>query len=126
MTTILEVLGSAFLFVVYVLLMSTIVIDLFRDSSMRGISKALWVLALLLFPFVAALLYLVTRGTGMSRRFEERRERRRSEASEYMRELAGPASVDQISRAKTLLDQGVINNDEFVALKRSVLSHAAP
>jgi hypothetical protein len=119
LTTVLEVLFSAFVFVVYVLVMSLIVIDLFRDREMRGISKALWILGLLLFPFIAALLYVVTRGRGMS----QRSERRRAEASAYVRDLAGPASIDQISRAKTLLDQGVITGDEFAALKRGALAH---
>jgi hypothetical protein len=122
---VLEVLISASLFFVYVLLMWQIVIDLFRDRELSGATKALWILGLLLFPFIAALLYVVTRGRGMAQRFQAARERRLAEASAYMRELERPASVDEIARAKTLLDQGAINNEEFVVLKRSALAHAA-
>ena len=121
---IVEVLISAFLFFVYVMVMAQIVIDLFRDRDSSGVKKALWILALLLFPFAAALVYLVTRGRGMAHRYQAAAERRRVETSAYIRELAGPTGVDQIARAKTLLDDGVITNDEFVALKRGALAHA--
>jgi hypothetical protein len=119
-----EVLISALLFFVYVLLMSQIVLDLFRDRDLSGAAKALWMLALLLFPFIAALAYIVTRGRGMARRFQVARERRLAEASAYMCEAARPSSVDEIARARALLEQGAINNEEFVVLKRSALAHA--
>jgi hypothetical protein len=122
---VLEVLISAFLLFAYVLLMAQIVFDLFRDRDLSGGAKALWLIALLLFPFIAAIAYVVTRGRGMAHRLQATHERRRAEASAYVRELAGPTSVDQITRAKSLLDQGVINNDEFVALKRGALAHAS-
>jgi hypothetical protein len=118
-----EVLISALVFFVYVLLMSQIVIDLFRDRNQSGAMKALWVLGLLLFPFIAALFYVVTRGRGMAQRFQEARERRLARASADLRELVRPDSVDEIARAKTLLDQGVIDNEEFGVLKRNALAH---
>jgi hypothetical protein len=121
---IVEVLISAFLFFVYIMVMAQIVIDLFRDRDSSGVKKALWILALLLFPFAAALVYLVVRGRGMAHRYQAAAERRRAETSAYIREIAGPTGVDQIARAKTLLDDGVITNDEFVALKRGALAHA--
>jgi hypothetical protein len=122
---VLEVLFSAFVFFAYVLVMSGIVIDLFRDRAQSGVVKALWILALLLFPFLAALIYIVTRGRGMAERSQAARERRAAEASSFIREAARPTGVDQITRAKTLLDQGVINNEEFVVLKRNALAHDA-
>jgi hypothetical protein len=61
----------------------------------------------------------------MAQRFQAASERRRAEASAYVRELAGPSTVDEISRAKDLLDQGAINHDEFDALKRGALAHVA-
>jgi ABC-type multidrug transport system fused ATPase/permease subunit len=117
---ILEVLISGFLFFVYVMVMFQIVIDLFRDRDLGGGAKALWMIALLLFPFIAALLYIVTRGRGMAERSQTARARGLSHLREYM----SSASVDEISRAKTLLDQGVIDNEEFAVLKRRALAHA--
>src|SRR6185312_5789652 len=96
---VLEVLVSAVLFFVYVMVMAQIVIDLVRDRDTGVVKKALWILGLLLFPFVAALLYLVVRGKGMAHRFQAASERRRAETSAYIRELAGPSGVEQISRA---------------------------
>jgi hypothetical protein len=117
------VLISGFLFFAYVMLMSQIVIDLFRDPDLSGGKKALWIVALIAFPFVTALVYIVTRGKDMARRYRSAAVRSRDEAAAYLREIAS-TSVDEISRAKTLLDQGVINNDEFLVLKRGALAHA--
>jgi Phospholipase_D-nuclease N-terminal len=124
LSNILSLLISAFVFFAYVMLMSQIVIDLFRDQDLSGGKKALWIIALILLPFITALVYIVTRGKGMAQRYRSAAERSRDEAAAYLREVGGSTSVDQITRAKTLLDQGVINNDEFVALKRGALSHA--
>jgi ABC-type multidrug transport system fused ATPase/permease subunit len=121
---IVEVMISAFLFVAYVMVLAQIAIDLFRDRQMSGAAKAAWILALLLFPFVAVLVYIITRGKGMAQRIEAAAQRRRAQATAYVRELSGPTGVDQIARAKTLLDEGVITNDEFAALKRGALTHA--
>jgi len=117
------VLISGFLFFAYVMLMSQIIVDLFRDPDLSGGKKALWIVALIAFPFLTALVYIVTRGKDMARRYRSAAVRSREEASAYLRELAS-TSVDEISRAKTLLDQGVINNDEFLVLKRGALAHA--
>ncbi|MBX3158154.1 MAG: PLDc N-terminal domain-containing protein [Deltaproteobacteria bacterium] len=120
---VLEVLISSFLFVAYLILMFHIVIDLFRDRDLGGGKKALWVVALLLFPFFTAVIYVLTRSRGMARRAQEYAERRRAETAAFARDLGGRNSVEEIARAKVLLDQGTINNDEFATLKRDALAH---
>ena len=57
-----------FFFVMYLMVLFQIIGDLFRDHGMSGWLKAVWIIALLLVPFLSALIYLIARGRGMAER----------------------------------------------------------
>ena len=101
----------------------TIIMDLFRDHTLNGWGKALWVIFLVVVPFLAALIYLIARGRGMSQRELERRGQAQSEANAYIRSVAGGSSAStEIESAKKLLDSGAITQDEYDALKAKALA----
>ena len=101
----------------------TIIVDLFRDHTLNGWGKALWVIFLVVVPFLAALIYLIARGRGMSQRELERRGQAQSEANAYIRSVAGGSSAaTEIESAKKLLDSGAITQDEYNALKAKALA----
>jgi ABC-type multidrug transport system fused ATPase/permease subunit len=101
----------------------TIIVDLFRDHTLNGWGKALWVIFLVVVPFLAALIYLIARGRGMSQRELERRGQAQSEANAYIRSVAGGSSAStEIESAKKLLDSGAITQDEYNALKAKALA----
>ncbi|MFK4807065.1 SHOCT domain-containing protein [Microbacterium sp. ZW CA_36] len=101
----------------------TIIMDLFRDHTLNGWGKALWVIFLVAVPFLAALIYLIARGRGMSQRELERRGQAQSEANAYIRGVAGaPSASTEIESAKKLLDSGAITQDEYSALKAKALA----
>ncbi len=56
---------SIFVFMAWILVLVTILGDLFRDHDTSGLTKALWVLFLIFIPFLAAFIYLIARGNGM-------------------------------------------------------------
>lgn len=114
----------SFLFVAALMLIFMIIGDLFRDREMSGLGKGVWVLALVLVPFLASFIYLVARGRGMAERRAESMEAMRTEQESYIREVAGQSPVDQIARAQTLLDSGAISRQEFDALKARALEGA--
>ena len=102
----------------------TIIIDVFRDPGLNGWAKALWVLFLVILPFLAAFIYLIARGRSMTeRRIAESREAREATNS-YIREVAGSSSspTTEIESAKRLLDSGAITQAEFDSLKAKALS----
>ena len=78
--------------------------------------------ALLFFPLISLLVYLISRGDGMAERSIERAHRQEAELQSYVRETAAAAPADQIAQAKALLDQGSIDDAEFQALKQKALS----
>ncbi|GAA1996178.1 SHOCT domain-containing protein [Microbacterium pumilum] len=101
----------------------TIIFDLFRDHSLNGWGKALWVIFLIVVPFLAALIYLIARGKGMTERELERRGQAQSEANRYIRSVAGTSSpASEIESAKKLLDSGAITQAEYDSLKAKALA----
>jgi len=108
-----------FFFVVYVFVVVMIVIDLFRDHTLNGWWKALWIVFLVFVPLLTALVYLVVRGGRMAQRVQPVYDRVTEGA-----DVAPPASrsaATEIARAKELLDAGAITEEEFGALKSRAL-----
>ena len=113
---------STFVFVAYLMILFQIVADLFRDGELGGGSKAVWLSALVFLPMLTALLYVLVRGTGMAKRQRAALERSKTEAEDYIRQVAGKSPAEQIADAKALLDAGTITQDEFAKLKAKALS----
>ena len=113
---------STFVFVAYLLILFQIVADLFRDSELGGGSKALWLIGLIFVPMLTALIYVITRGTGMANRQRAAIERSKSEAESYIRQVAGKSPAEQIADAKALLDAGTIDSNDFARLKAKALA----
>ena len=112
-----------FVFVAYLMVLFSIIGDLFRDSTLNGWWKAVWILFLVFLPFLTALVYLIARGTGMQKRAMEQAAELRKQQDAYIRTTAGTASpTDDIAKAKSLLDSGAISQGEFDALKAKALA----
>lgn len=113
---------SAFMFIAYLTVLFQIVVDLFRDNELGGFSKALWLIGLIGLPFLTALVYVVARGSGMTRRQQAAFQRSQGEAENYIRQVAGKSPADQIADAKRLLDDGTISPEDFARLKAKALA----
>ena len=112
----------SFAFIAYLMVMFNILTDLFRDHSVSGGMKAVWIICLVFLPFLTAVVYLIARGPGMAQRQGEAVAHLRSAQDAYIRDVAGQASpADQIAQAKALLDAGTITQQEFDALKAKAL-----
>lgn len=116
---------TAFVFIAYLMVLFSIFADLFRDHELNGWWKALWLLTLVFIPFITALVYLIARGKGMAKRNHEIAARNTVAAEDYIRTVANTSPSDEIVKAKALLDSGVINADEYEALKGRALGHAS-
>ncbi|HJV12515.1 MAG TPA: SHOCT domain-containing protein [Propionibacteriaceae bacterium] len=116
----------SFVFVFYLMVLFQILGDLFRDQDLSGWWKALWVIALIIVPFLSALIYLIARGKGMAERQSVDMQRAQAANEAYIRQVAGNGSgsnpTDQIARAKNLLDSGAITQAEFDRLKAAALA----
>lgn len=114
---------AVFFFFAYLMVLWTVLGDLFRDSSLSGWAKAAWIVALIFLPLLTSLVYFITRGKGMQERAIAQAKEIQAAQQEYIREAAGTAGpADQIATAKTLLDSGAISQAEFDAIKVKALS----
>jgi ABC-type multidrug transport system fused ATPase/permease subunit len=112
-----------FFLVIWIMLLFQIFVDLFRDHSLSGGAKTLWVLFLVFVPFLAVFVYLIVRGPSMAERAAGQRQRAQQEFDGYVRDVAGGATpTEQIAKAKELLDAGAIDQSEFDRLKARALS----
>jgi len=112
----------SFAFFAYLMVLFSIVSDLFRDSSVSGVVKAIWIIALIFLPFLSALIYLITRGRSMAERAASGAEMAQQQHDAHIREVAGRATpVDQIAQARAMLDAGTISQSEYDTLKTKAL-----
>jgi high-affinity K+ transport system ATPase subunit B len=105
----------------------SVIVDIFRDHSLNGWAKALWVLFLVFVPFLAAFIYLIARGRGMAERNAARAAESQAASADYIRSVAGSStssSAAEIEKGKQLLDSGAITQAEFDALKAKALQSA--
>ncbi|WP_426322583.1 SHOCT domain-containing protein [Microbacterium sp. E-13] len=115
-----------FVFVAYLMVLFSIIGDIFRDHELNGWGKALWILFLIFVPFLTALVYLIARGNGMQKRSIAQAQEMRAAQDAYIRQTAGSgggSAADDISKAKALLDSGTITQAEFDALKAKALAN---
>jgi hypothetical protein len=112
-----------FVFMAYLMVLFSILGDLFRDHTLGGGWKAVWIIFLIFVPFLTALVYLIARGSGMQKRSVEQYAELRKQQDAYIRSAAGSSSpTDDIAKAKSLLDSGAISDAEFTALKTKALA----
>lgn len=112
----------SFAFIAYLMIFFHILTDLFSDRELSGWWKALWIILLIVFPFLTALIYLIARGRGMAERQSGAVRQARAETDQYIKSVAATSPADQIASAKTLLDAGAISQTEFEQLKAKALA----
>ncbi len=118
--TILEV----FVFVLWIWLLVFIFIDIFRSHDLGGFAKALWVLFLIILPFLGVLVYLIARGGSMHERAEKQAQAQQKAFDNYVKQTAGTSggSADELAKLADLKSKGVITDAEFEAQKAKLLS----
>ena len=112
-----------FALLVFFWLVLTVFGDLFRRNDVSGWGKAGWSVFVLVLPLIGSLTYLITQGRAMADRDVRQVHQARQQTDDYIRSVAAPGfrGVDEIARAKELLDRGAISQEEFEQLKRRAL-----
>jgi ABC-type multidrug transport system fused ATPase/permease subunit len=112
-----------FVFIIWFWLLVIIFGDIFRSKDMGGGAKALWVLFVIILPFLGILVYLIARGGKMHERAEQAAQQQQQQFDAYVKETAGAGNnVDQLAKLADLKQQGVITDAEFEAQKAKLLA----
>ncbi len=110
-----------FLMVAWIWVIIGVIGDVFRSKDLGGLAKGIWVLFIIVIPWLGVLCYLVVRGKGMA----ERSERTLADAEEvrraYIQKAAGSSTADELSKLAELRGKGVITDAEFEAQKVKLL-----
>ncbi len=113
-----------FLLFAWIWILIAIIGDLFRDHSLSGIAKAVWIFFLVFLPFVGVLIYLVARGNGMRERQIKEQAEAKKHFDSYVREQADTAATpaDDIAKLVELRDKGALSPEEFESAKAKLLA----
>ena len=112
-----------FLFFIWIWLLITIFADIFR-SEMSGGAKALWVIFVIILPFLGVLVYLISQGDKMGQRAAKQAADMEASQREYIQSVAGSGggSADELAKLAKLRDDGVLSEEEFQAQKAKMLA----
>lgn len=112
-----------FLWIAWIFLLVRIVIDIFRRDDASGWKKAVWIVFIVVLPFLGVLVYVIAQGGRMAERDLEEARARQSQFDEYVRQTAGGGgAAAEIAKAKELLDSGAITQEEFETIKQRALA----
>ena len=110
-----------FLWVIWFWILITVFADVFRRHDISGGKKALWIVFVIILPFLGVLIYLIANSEGMAERNVKDVKQAQAQADDYIRSVAG-GPAGEIEKAKALLDSGAIDQAEFNALKQKALA----
>ena len=111
-----------FLFIIWIWLLIMVFGDIFRSHDLGGWGKALWVIGIIIFPFLGVLLYLIVRGGKMQERQVRYAQTQEAAFRDYVRDTASTGdTADQLAKLADLRDRGVISEEEFAAAKAKAL-----
>jgi competence protein ComGC len=114
-----------FLFIIWFWLLITIFGDIFRSDDLGGVAKTIWIIFVIVLPYLGIFIYLIARGKGMAERNMAAMQAAQQAQAEYIKSVAGAGSTsaaDEIARLSDLKDKGVISDEEFATAKAKALS----
>ena len=113
-----------FAWVIWFWLLITVFADVFRRHDIGGGSKALWIIFVIVLPFLGVLIYLISQNDGMTQRNVRQLETAQAQSEAYIRSVAGAGggAATEIERAKGLLDSGAITQAEYDSIKAKALA----
>lgn len=108
---------SIFIFILWFWLFITVAADLFRRHDVSGWAKVLWVILLILLPYIGIFAYLLTQHRGMA----EREQARARQMREELRHMVGFSAADEIEKLERLKAAGTLSEEEYSRLRARVV-----
>jgi len=112
-----------FLFIIWIWILITVFSDIFRRKDVGGGMKALWIIFVILLPYLGVLVYLIANHDGMADRNIAQMQKQQQATDAYIQSVAGSGgAAAEIEKAKGLLDSGAITQAEFDSIKAKALA----
>jgi hypothetical protein len=117
-----------FLFFIWIWLLIVVFGDIFRSRDLSGWAKALWVIFVVVLPYLGVFVYLIARGQKMSEHAAEAAQAQDAAARQYIQSAVGQdgqggaSAADELAKLADLKAKGVIDDAEYASLKAKVLA----
>ena len=112
-----------FLFIIWIWILITVFADIFRRRDASGFTKVLWIIFVILLPYLGVFIYLIANHDGMAERNVKQVQAQQAQMDDYVRSVAGGGgAAAEIEKAKALLDSGAISQAEFDSIKAKALA----
>jgi hypothetical protein len=112
-------------FVFWLIILFNVVGDIFRRHDITGWGKVLWLIAIILLPYLGVFIYLIIEHEGLVQRSVKQQQAAQSDFDQYVQSVATRGDpAEQIARANSLLDSGAITQAEFEQIKQKALATA--
>jgi len=110
------------LFFIWIWLLFIVFGDIFRSKDLSGVAKALWVIFVIIVPYLGVFIYVIARGGKMQEHAVQRAQAQDQAMRQYVQSVA-PAggSADEIQKLADLRAAGTITEEEFQAAKAKAL-----
>ena len=108
---------AVFIFILWFWLFITAASDLFRRKDISGFGKVLWVILLIVLPYIGIFAYILTQGSGMA----ERNRAQARQARDELRQAVGFSVADELTKLEQLMAQNSISKEEYARLRARIL-----
>jgi hypothetical protein len=112
-----------FLFVIWIFILFQVIFDIFRSHDMHGGAKALWLIFIIVLPFLGVLIYLIARGHKMQQHQLEAAQQQKADFDAYVKQTASSGSTaDELAKLADLKAKGSITDADYEQAKAKLLS----
>ena len=111
-----------FLFVIWFMILFRVIVDIFRRHDIHGWGKTLWLIFIIVLPFLGVFVYLIAESHGMAERSMKDVQAQQQQFDDYVKSVSGGGAAAEIEKAKGLLDSGAITQEEFDSIKAKTLA----
>jgi hypothetical protein len=112
-----------FAFVAWLMILFTVLGDIFRRHDTTGTTKVLWIVLIIVLPYLGTFVYLISQHNGMTERAQQQHKAAQTQFDKYVQSVAAKTDpTEKIARAHDLLERGAINQAEFDQIKRQALA----
>ena len=111
-----------FMFFIWIWLLIIVFSDIFRSHDLGGVAKTLWVIFVILVPYLGVFVYLIARGHKMSEHAAEAAAAQDKAARQYIQQVTASSTADELTKLADLKAQGVIDDAEYASLKAKALA----
>jgi hypothetical protein len=111
-----------FLFFIWIWLLIIVFSDVFRSHDLSGVAKAIWVIFIILVPYLGVFVYLIARGHKMQEHAVEAAQAQDTAMRQYVQSVAPVSPADELAKLADLKAKGVIDDAEYERLKAKALA----